>query len=393
MGPPAADPTATLSRVHAAESGAPLRVALDATPLMNRRTGVGAVTAALFRHIGRSDDIDLHGYVVSWRARNRYREMMPDGVAALRMPWPARLTHRLWQRTDHPRLRGSFDVVHGTNYVVPPTRRGTRLLTVHDLTAWRFPTLVDHHSRANPALFGRAVAGGASIHCVSNAVGREVIEELGVPADRVHVIPNGFDPVGSGDATAARTRIGGPYVLAVGTVEPRKDYVGLVRAMTAVWEDHQDLRLVIVGGDGWGIDEFNDVVRTTGSADRIVRPGYVTEAEKADLIAGAELLAYPSVYEGFGLPVLEAMAAGLPVVATAVDAVAEVAGDAAALVAPGDPGELGEAIRSVLTDTGRRSTLIAAGRARATEYSWDRTGDAMIGLYRDLADRVGRPAN
>ena len=410
MGPSAADPTAksgnaakpartvepaelaarpgAVNRVPSHSRSPLLRVAVDATPLVHRRTGVGVMTAALFDQLARSEAVDLHGYVVSGRARSRSRQAVPEGATARRLVWPARLAHLAWQRFDQPRLGGTWDVVHGTNYVVPPTGSGIRLVTVHDLTAWRFPDLVDRHSRAYPALLRRAVAGGAAVHCVSDAVGREVIHELGIDGGRVHVIPNGFDPVPPGDPAAARRLVGAPYVLAIGTIEPRKDYVGLIRAMAAVWSDHPDTKLVIIGGDGWGVDDFERTVADLKAADRVVRVGYATERHKADLMAGAELLAYPSVYEGFGLPVLEAMQLGLPVVATEVDAVAEVAAGAALLVPPGEPQDLAAAISAVLTDDDRRAHLIGAGRRRAAAYSWDRTGSAMIGLYRRL---TGQP--
>ncbi len=390
MGPSAADPTRELARLAPSPPAGRLRVALDATPLMNRRTGVGVMTAALFDHLRKSEATDLHGYVVSWRARQRYLQATPDGATPLRLRWPARLCHRLWQRSDLPRLPGDWDIVHGTNYVVPPSRSGARLVTVHDLTAWRFPQLVDRHSRAYPTLLRRAVDSGAEIHCVSSAIAREVVEELAVDAAIVHVVPNGFDRRRPGNAASARTRIGAPYVLAIGTIEPRKDYVGLVQAMSAVWADHPDVKLVIVGGDGWGVDEFDAASRTAGAGDRIVRLGYVSDADKADLIAGAELLAYPSVYEGFGLPVLEAMDAGLPVVATAVEAVVEVAGDAAMLVPPNEPDQLAAAIATLLTDSDARGRLIDAGRERAARFSWERTAEQLLELYLDLAVRGHR---
>lgn len=388
MGPSAADPATEPMRRRASPASVGLRVAVDATPLMNRPTGVGVMTAALLNRLAQSGELDVHGYVVSWRARDHYRTSMPGGVTPLRLAWPARLAHRTWQRSAIPRLPGAWDVVHGTNYVVPPARSGARLVTVHDLTAWRFPQLVDDHSRAYPALLRRAVAGGAHLHCVSEAIGGELVGELAIDPAIVHVVPNGFDPVEPGDAAAARRRIDAPYVLALGTIEPRKDYVGLVRAMAAVWADHPDVKLVIIGGHGWGTEAFEAAVRNSGAQDRVVRVGYVADTDKADLMAGAELLVYPSVYEGFGLPVLEAMDHGLPVVATAVDAVAEVAGDGAELVAPGDPDALASAIVAVLTDEERRDRLVTAGHRRAAEFSWDRTGAAMIDLYRQLADPI-----
>ena len=174
-----------------------------------------------------------------------------------------------------------------------------------------------------------------------------MIDSLPVAADRVHVIRNGLDSAEPGDGELGRSLIGSPYVLAIGTIEPRKDYIGLLKAMQQLWRDDSDLRLVIVGAAGWGSDEFEAAVQRAGADDRVVRPGYVDAKTKADLLAGAELLAFPSVYEGFGLPVLEAMQAGVPVVSTLVPAIEEVAAGAALLVPPGHPDELAEAMSSV----------------------------------------------
>ena len=356
---------------------------MDVTALLGSTTGVGQMVRQLASRLPRYPSVDLTGLIVSWRGRGRLVHVIPPGWKMKPLPLPARLTHEGWRRFDRPRLRG-FDLVHGPNYIVPPADGAARLVTVHDLTAWRFPELVDSHSQHYPRHLARAVAEGAHIHAVSSFVAEEIEAELGVESDRVHVIRNGYEPIVDGDAERGRSLIGGPYVLAIGTIEPRKDYVTLVRAMAAVWPIIPDLKLVIAGADGWGAGELDSVIGELRVADRIKRLGYVSDPVKADLLAGAELLAYPSVYEGFGLPLLEAMGAGLPVVSTSAGAIPEIAGRAAVLVEPRDPSALAGALLSVLEDDELRVQLADAGRRQAVGYSWDSAADDLIETYRKL---------
>jgi glycosyltransferase involved in cell wall biosynthesis len=158
----------------------------------------------------------------------------------------------------------------------------------------------------------------------------------------------------------------------------------LVRAFDAVAADDADLRLVVAGPDGWGVDAFTAALAQAHHRDRVVRLGWVTDEVRADLLAGATAFAFPSVYEGFGLPPLEAMAAGVPVITTRAGALPETVGDAAVLVEPGDLDALAEAIALVTSDDARRAELVEAGRARAALFSWDETAASMVRLYRSL---------
>src|SRR5512132_3996022 len=241
----------------------------------------------LTRRLAARPDLALTGYAVTWRGRGRLREVAPPGVAVVDRPMPARPLHEAWRRTDHPlidRWIGRHDVVWGPNYVVPPTRAAA-LVTVHDLTTLHFPELADGFTVAYPDLVRRAAARGAWVHTPTEFVRGEVIEHLGLDPDRVVAIPHGVrgfraEP-GAGPADAAALVGGDRYVLAVGTVEPRKDLPTLVAAFDALAGADPDLRLVIAGRDGWGAEARTAATATAAHRDRIVRLGWVADADRA----------------------------------------------------------------------------------------------------------------
>ena len=377
----------------------PLRVAFDATPLLGVRTGVGAFCLGALGALGEREDVEVGAFAVSWRRRQGIRHHLPAGVAVIDTPMPARPLHAAWERSRVPPVEwfiGRHDVVHGSNFVVPPTRRAARVATVHDLTAIRFPEMCDAYTRHYPGLVRRAVAEGAWVHTPSRFVADEVVELLGVPAERVRAVHHGvpaLDPADPSDpsepvepaaaAGPAPPDKGAPYVLALGTVEPRKDLPTLVRAFDPVAAAIPDVRLVVAGPDGWGTEAFAAALSGAAHRDRVDRVGYVDGARRAALLRGACLYVYPSIYEGFGLPTLEAMTAGVPVVTTTAGALPEVVGDAAVCVAPGDVEALAASITALLTDEDRRGELVERGRRRAAQFSWAATGQGLADLYRD----------
>jgi len=363
---------------------APLKVAIDVTPILGNRTGVGNVVNSLVAGLATRPELDVTGVVVSYSGRSNLAEKLPEGVKPLHVKFPARIAHIMWLKMDRPAISG-FDVVHGPNYVVPPCPKASEIVTIHDLTAWRYPRLLNHDNQQFGDLVARAIGRGAHIHAVSNFVGNEVHEYLDIEEDRIHVIPNGYDPSLIGDKSAGKKIVGNDYVLAVGTIEPRKDYPSLVRAMKEVWEIYPEIKLVVAGSDGWGVESFNSAVAECNATDKIIRLGYITEKAKVDLLAGAELLAYPSLYEGFGLPILEAMANETPVVATQVGAIPEVAGDAAVLVPAKSSNALAAAMLDVLEKPDVREHLKEAGLHRVKNYSWENSIDQMLNLYQKIA--------
>jgi glycosyltransferase involved in cell wall biosynthesis len=373
-----------------------LRVALDATPLLGLRTGVGVFCLGALRALAQRPELDVHAFAVSWRKRAGIDAMLPSNVSGTQRPMPARPLHALWGRGAVPPIEwfiGNMDVVHGTNFVVPPTKKAGAVVSVHDLTPVHYPELCNPASLAYPGLIRKALRRGAWVHTDSAFVAGEVVEAFGADPGRVRVVSPGVATVVAGATEAMRALVqpflpGGAsrYVLAVGTAEPRKDFPGLVRAFDQLADRHEDLALVLAGPPGWGEDALNEAIVRARAKIRVVRTGWLEPDALAALVQEATVLAFPSLYEGFGFPPLEAMAAGVPVVATRAGSLPEVLGDGAVLVDVADQDGLVEALDNVLSDPALRQRLVAAGAARAASFSWDRCGEELARLYRDVAD-------
>ena len=373
-----------------------MRIAFDATPLREPRTGVPQTVYELLDAL--PADVEVVPYVPSGRALlARARRQPIDLPAGTRLlPVPARVLMRAWARSDWPpadRWLGDADVVHGTNFVVPPMRRRPTTVTVHDCWCARHPQRCLPERAAFTSVVQRAVDRGAWLHVSTQYMAGEVAQLYGA-AERVAVVPFGVPAVGvSGDEGAASlpAAVGDrPFVLALGSIDPRKAYDALVRAfaLVATGGASDDLRLVVAGPDGPGRPALEAALAALPGElrARVVVLGWVDDDVRRALLSRATVLAYPSLYEGFGFPVLEAMAAGVPVVATAAGGVPEVAGDAAELVAVGDDEALAGALARVVDDDALRARLVAAGRARAATFTWERTAAGMVALWRRLCD-------
>lgn len=373
---------------------APLRVALDVGALLGARTGIGVFTHELATGLAQRADVDLIAYAPTWRGRHQLAAATPRPARVVTRAMAARPLRELWKRMPVPPIEwftGSIDVVHGPNYVVPPTRKAAAVVSVHDLTMVHFPAMCTADTLATVPLIRTAIRRGAWVHTDTDAVAAEVIDLFDADPARVRTVPLAPsltpDPSPDAEAWVSSLTETAPYVLALGTVEPRKDLVGLVEAFGLLATSHPDVRLVIAGPDGWGADDLATAIASSPVRDRILRLGWVDADQRAALLRGAAALAYPSRYEGFGLPPLEAMALGTPVVATNVPAVAETCGDAALLVSPGDPEALAAALAEVLDDEGGVATrLRSAGPARAAGFTWTRTIEGVVSLYGEAVE-------
>ncbi len=365
-----------------------LRVALDATPLLGQPTGVGRYTAELMAALlelspGERPDA-LLAAAFTWRGHAELTGRVPEGVIPAGRRVPARLLQNAWLRAplpSMPMLGVRADVVHGTNFVLPPPGRGRAgVVTVHDLSYLRLPETVTAATARYRRLVPRAVHRAALVLTPSQAIADEVASEYRLSSDRVRATPLGVHPAWF-DAAALPRPPGLPerYLLFVGTLEPRKDLPTLLTAYRRLRSAAPDVPpLVLCGPAGWG-----PALDTAGlSADDVVQLGYLDAQALRPVVAGAALLCFPSRYEGFGLPPLEALAAGTPVVASDIPAVREMVGAAGAgvsLVTPRDP----DALAGAISDALDAAPNPAPGRSYARRFTWHHTAVRTAQAYRD----------
>jgi glycosyltransferase involved in cell wall biosynthesis len=377
-----------------------IRVAVDATPLLGHRTGVGVFCLGALQALSARPNLELRAFAVSWRRRSGIANHLPATVGSSHRPMPARPVHALWKHSQLPPIEwftGAVDVVHGTNFEVPPSRRAARVCSVHDLTPLHHPEFCNRATLSYPHLIRRALRRGAWVHTDSEFVRAEVLEAFAADPQRVRVVHPGVPELPPVDPPALAqldqrwpVTAGRRLVLAVGTAEPRKDLPGLVGAFDQVAARHDDVALVLAGPPGWGEAALHEAIGRAAAAPRIVQTGWVGDDTLAALMSRASLLAYPSRYEGFGFPPLQAMAAGVPVVATRAGSLPEVLGDAACLVDVDDEAALVDAMLRLLEDAALRDRLTQAGRQQAAHYRWEGCGEGLEALYRDVwAERHG----
>jgi len=281
-----------------------------------------------------------------------------------------------WSMAGRPsaeRLLGAFDVLHFSDWMYPPQRGGIRATTIHDLVPLRHPEWVTPRTRSMHSRKYRNAAATCDVVFVNSAyTGQDVTERLGVPADRVYVGHPAPKDVFRIDGSAAD--LGAPYILTVATLEPRKNLRTLVEAHRLLGGD---LLLAVAGGEGWG-----EQPELEGA--RIRRLGFVSDEELARLYRGAAVAVYPSRFEGFGIPVLEAMACGCPVVVSAHPSLDEASGDAALRANSDDAAALAAAIEDAL---GRRADLAAKGLEHASTFSWRAVGETFLRGYEEALAR------
>jgi glycosyltransferase involved in cell wall biosynthesis len=346
-------------------ASSPIRIGVDARAAAEVPAGRGRYVRELLRAMSALDgdhELILYGREPWPLAGSRWRLIRsPDPV------WPLHVAHT---------AGGTCDVMLATgSYLLCASAPLPTAATVFDLVAFDPELRPPHGALAERLTLPLAVRRAASLLCISEATRAELLARFPAARERAHVIPLGVDrefaEAGSQkDPNASEPAR--PYVLSVGTLEPRKNLVRLVDAYARLPESLRDrFELVLVGGRGWATSEIDAALERHAAHVRVL--GAVTDAELRALYAGASVFAYPSLAEGFGLPVLEAMAAGAPVLTSNRSSLVEVAGEAAELVDPFDVASITKGLSALLADQARRSDLAARGRLRAAEFTWERT--------------------
>ena len=375
-----------------------MRIAIDYTSAVRQAAGIGRYTRGL---VSAATQLDQGNQYVLLVAGGGSQPPSPFPIAAnvTYRPIPAsdRALAILWHRLQLPLFAdawaGGADIFHSPDFTLPPLWRAKGILTVHDLTFMHYPScappgLVAYLNSAVP----RSVRRARLILADSESTKRDIVELLGTPPSKVRVVYAGvgpeFKPVTQVDVLAgvrARYSLAWPFVLNVGTLEPRKNHLRLIRSFAQLLPHHPDLRLVLVGGKGWLYEDVQAEVARLNLEDRVVFPGFVADADLPALYSLASVFAYPSLYEGFGLPVLEAMACGTPVVCSNASSLPEVAGDAALLVDPTDVDALARALDQALNDQPLRQAMRIRGQSQAARFTWSAAARTLLDAYHEAA--------
>jgi glycosyltransferase involved in cell wall biosynthesis len=352
--------------------------------------GTAGATLGQIRAVAAAGGVDQVG-VAARHARPAPEAWRPP-IPVHHLLLPRQALYRAWHRLRWPpveRATGPVDVVHATGYAIPP-RTAPLVVTMHDLAWRRDPSLFTRNGVRFFESGLRCVIDDADLVLCPSRATLEDCAAAGIGRDRLRHVPWGMTvpDVSDDDVAAARARHGlgdRRYVLSVGTLEPRKNLPRLVEAFARLRFAHRDVTLVVVGPDGWG-ESLADVAARLG--DRVRLTGFVPQNELAALYRGASVVCYPSLWEGYGLPVAEALGAGAPVVTSAGTATEElVAGGAGLAVDPRDVDAIADAVTSILDDDALAERLRESGRARAAATTWEGTAAATIAAYQEVLGR------
>jgi len=389
--------------------GEAMRIGIDVTSAVTQSAGIGRYTRELVRALLALNA--PHAYTLFYASEKRVDQPigpLPSGARLRRLPfhdkWLARIWHKLQLPIPVELITGPLDVFHSPDFTLPPTRpRARTLLTVHDLSFVRdpdsaVPSLREYLNRA----VRRSVTRAHRVLADSQATKDDLAALFGAPPEKIDVLLSGVDarfrPVRDLAALAAvraRYDLGrGPIILSLGTLQPRKNYARLVQAFAQVvgrwWQIGSslmgDVNLAIAGGKGWLFDSIFAEVKRLDLEGRVKFIGFVDEADLPALYSAATVFAYPSLYEGFGLPVLEAMACGAPVIASNVSSLPEVVGDAGLLVDPLDVDAIAAGLIGLLQDASARDAYLRAGLQRAAQFTWEKAARQLLSVY----DRLGQ---
>jgi glycosyltransferase involved in cell wall biosynthesis len=373
---------------------------LDGTPLNQSLTGVGHYTLELAHALARIAPEDRFELVSLLPSLGQAERESPSNLRITQVR-ANRLSRRFWWQVGLPRYirRSRFRVFHGTNYSVPLVKSCPTVVTIHDLSLLLWPQTHTQHlaRRARwrlPLMARRADA----IIVPSQSVKTEVCEHLGIDDSTITVIPeaprSSFWQVADTLAVRRRLNINDDFILFVGTIEPRKNLLTLVRAFEAVLRNRScDMQLVVVGNEGWMTSELHDFLKTAAVSERVKFVGYLGDEDLRALYSSCRAFIYPSLYEGFGLPLLEAMACGAPVITSDIPSIRETVGDVAVLVSPTNVDELARGIARLLENRVEREERSVAGKQHAAKFSWEKAAAATLNVYREVSRKRTKNAS
>ncbi len=373
-----------------------MKVALELQPCCGKRSGIGTYTYELAKRLKNQDGLEFCGNLFNFAGRNDNS----DSLAGIEMPiresriFPYGVYRRVWNLVPIP-YQSLFpdraDLSVFFNYIVPPRVSGRVITTIHDMTWLRFPETMDQRNyRRLKNEMARSIERSDHILTVSTFSKEEIHKLLHIPREKISVVYNAAscspetDPF---ETVAEKYQIHRPYILYVGTIEPRKNLVRLIHAFSQLRKEYGiPHQLVLTGGRGWNCEDIYRTAKESAPGNEAVFTGYVSQGEKNTLYQNANVFVFLSLYEGFGIPPLEAMAFGCPVVCSNAASLPEVVGEAARLVDPLDEADIAQGIWDVLSDGGYASRLVERGYQQAKKFTWEASAKKLTEICREVLE-------
>ncbi len=375
-----------------------IRIGIDARPALNQRTGVGNYVYNLIQSLAELNaNEEFILFSNSFKDRfniKKFKNLKNCSIRHFRYPNMA--MNLLWERFGGQlmqKLTCDSNVLHFTGHIPKNPGDLPSVATVHDLFNIKFPESVAPEFRVSPQKFSRSLKKIKKIIAVSEYTKTDLINFLDTPEEKISVIPHGIDPksfLASTDPSEINTKIknrfggSGEYILCIGTLEPRKNYLKTLEAFQIILKRFPDLKLVIAGGKGWQSDLIHQKASALKLDSSVLFPGYVGYSDLPTLYKGASAFLFPSIYEGFGLPVLEALSFNVPIAISNVASLPEIAGEAALKFNPEDPEDIALQTIRLLEDSDLRKNLICLGEERIKEFTWEKTAKKTLEVYRAL---------
>jgi glycosyltransferase involved in cell wall biosynthesis len=371
-----------------------MKIGIDGSPILKEKTGVGNYVYNLIKWLGNIDSVNeysifLNSFKGSFNANIKYQNFK---IKRFRIP--GKILMLSWGYLKFPPidlLTGKFDIFHSTNFIIPPKKEGKIIITIHDLYFMKYPENTElfggrYFKRFLPSNINKV----DKIIAVSRSTKRDIINILGVNEDKIEVIYEGVDnifkPINDRVKVLKikdRYSLPDKFILFVGSIEPRKNILSLIKSFSLI-RSKIEHKLVVVGSKGWGYKNIFDAIDSLNLRKSVMFTGYVPEYDLPYIYNASDLFVFPSFYEGFGLPVLEAMACGIPVIASNRSSIPEIIGDSGIVIDPDNIHELKDAMLNLLNNDELKKRLIDKGIKRASMFSWEKTAYNTLDLYKSV---------
>lgn len=376
-----------------------MKINLELQPCLKNKSGIGIYTYELTKLLQINKDIELSGEIFNFFNRNDISKDIEGLTIPIKLCtlFPYGVYRRIWNKIpiNYNRLfQSDADIYHFFNFIVPPRINGKIITTIHDMTYILYPETMDKRNlKRITDDIDYSVNRSDKIITVSESSKRDIIRYLNVPEEKIEVVYNGveYDRFAKSNNNQDKLKVMQKYnlpqnyILYMGTLEPRKNIESIVRSYSVLKKNYNnEIKLVIAGKKGWLFENIFNLVESLKLQDDVIFTDYVDEVDKAAIYQMANLFVFPSIYEGFGIPVLEAMASSVPVITSNVSSLPEVAGDAAILVEPKDVNSIAKNMHKILSNNDLRDKLICKGHIQAKKFTWEASAEKLYKIYKSM---------